>query len=465
MKALWLVLGTQVAQGLYVRCGARRRFLSAARALPVGVDPNDNLPAGWEVYEEDGATLYYNALTDETQSLHPYYDEDGVEEAAAAAAAIDALAALDAVEEAAVEEAAPAAPKAYVPPLGGRVVQALDDFVDDRPAETAEELFLRRVDSFSPEEFASPPMDDAVVDEVFGEEDSWSGASDWESPESAWGGDVSYGDDAGGGAAATAATVTDLEDGTSLVEEGDDGDASAEELLDLFEEDQEELYEELYEDERLGVAPSHELIEVDEDGDPVTLAQVMTYVDEATCVGCTMCASIAPQTFLMEDGHGRARVFNQEGDDEETLREAISTCPVSCIHFVPWDELVELERAREEAMRNYNFKGRLVGNDGFLGDNGVQEISSNNAARCNNCPTNECGNCPMFGVGDRASGRLCGNCPTNGCQGCPVGMKYPEFQKRRARRDRKRRILEKTRREAAEEALAGLQKTDRSVDL
>ena len=53
---------------------------------------------------------------------------------------------------------------------------------------------------------------------------------------------------------------------------------------------------------------------------------------------------------MMEDQHGRARSFNQEGDDEETIREAIGTCPVSCIHFVPWDELVSLERSRSETV-------------------------------------------------------------------------------------------------------------------
>ncbi|EGB07554.1 hypothetical protein AURANDRAFT_16950, partial [Aureococcus anophagefferens] len=72
----------------------------------------------------------------------------------------------------------------------------------------------------------------------------------------------------------------------------------------------------------------------------------MVFVDEATCIGCTMCASIAPLTFLMEDDFGRARTFNQEGDDDETVAEAISTCPVDCIHYVPWDELVSLERER-----------------------------------------------------------------------------------------------------------------------
>ena len=35
-------------------------------------------------------------------------------------------------------------------------------------------------------------------------------------------------------------------------------------------------------------------------------------------VGCTLCAGIAPSTFQMTDDYGRW-VFNQEGEDEETI--------------------------------------------------------------------------------------------------------------------------------------------------
>lgn len=35
------------------------------------------------------------------------------------------------------------------------------------------------------------------------------------------------------------------------------------------------------------------------------------YVDEYTCIGCTNCAHVAPNTFYMDDEHGRARVFQQ----------------------------------------------------------------------------------------------------------------------------------------------------------
>ena len=206
-----------------------------------------------------------------------------------------------------------------------------------------------------------------------------------------------------------------------------------------------------FEDTRLGVKASHELVETDDDGDPLTDRDRMIFVDEATCIGCTSCACIAPQTFQMEPEHGRARAVRQDGDLEEILEEAIATCPVDCIHWVPWDELVSLEKERETVI--YNFKGRLVGNEGLASTNGagaaLLDISSNKASRCSNCPSNKCDNCPMFSVADDSartalatSGtarKRCGNCPTNGCVGCPVASANPEFQKRRARREIKRK--------------------------
>jgi len=57
----------------------------------------------------------------------------------------------------------------------------------------------------------------------------------------------------------------------------------------------------------------------------------------------------------------------------------------------------------------------------------------------------------MFAVSqERTRKTRCGKCPENGCANCPIAVKYPEFQKRRARRDRKRKEREKAKqREAA----------------
>lgn len=72
------------------------------------------------------------------------------------------------------------------------------------------------------------------------------------------------------------------------------------------------------------------------------------YVDEVTCIGCKNCAHVAPNTFAIEPEHGRSRVFSQNGDDEAVIQEAIDTCPVDCIHWVPYEELKQLEEKRKQ---------------------------------------------------------------------------------------------------------------------
>lgn len=155
--------------------------------------------------------------------------------------------------------------------------------------------------------------------------------------------------------------------------------------------------------EDLKEVESHTKVDIDtETGDPVR-AQ-MVYVDEHACIGCTNCAMIATNTFYMNDEYGRARVYNQWGDDDETIQIAIETCPVDCIHYVPFPELKALEIDRRDM--TLNFKGRYVGNDsmshrvgGAVKFSEQQQISGNMGSRCNNCPSRGCKNCPMFGVG------------------------------------------------------------------
>lgn len=189
-----------------------------------------------------------------------------------------------------------------------------------------------------------------------------------------------------------------------------------------------------WEEVDLQTVESHTLVEKYEDGEPVR--SKMVYVDEHTCIGCTNCAMIAQSTFFMHQDHGRARVFQQWGDDEETIQIAIETCPVDCIHYVPYEELVKLEKERRG--QNINFKARLVSQAEYGntlshrvgGPNSFtapQVISGNMSARCNNCPTRGCYNCPMYGVG-----------------------KNPEFEKKEAaRKERiaKRKLQEQRERE------------------
>jgi len=147
---------------------------------------------------------------------------------------------------------------------------------------------------------------------------------------------------------------------------------------------------------------SHQHVEVDKvTGEPMYIERFV-YVDEYTCIGCTNCACVAKNTFFMEDDYGRARVFLQGGDDDETIQTAVETCPVDCIHFVPWAELKSLEKERSE-MAEINYKARLVGGDGAImarNGGGMQQISGNSGYRCNNCPSLGCAKCPMYGVGE-----------------------------------------------------------------
>jgi ferredoxin len=71
-----------------------------------------------------------------------------------------------------------------------------------------------------------------------------------------------------------------------------------------------------------------------------------SFVDENICIGCKNCTHVATNTFYIEPEYGRARVFNQDGDQEELIEEAMDTCPVNCIHWLDYTELKQLERER-----------------------------------------------------------------------------------------------------------------------
>jgi ferredoxin len=70
------------------------------------------------------------------------------------------------------------------------------------------------------------------------------------------------------------------------------------------------------------------------------------FVDENICIGCKNCTHVATNTFYIEPEYGRARVFNQDGDLEELIEEAMDTCPVNCIHWLDYTELKQMEYER-----------------------------------------------------------------------------------------------------------------------
>ncbi len=89
--------------------------------------------------------------------------------------------------------------------------------------------------------------------------------------------------------------------------------------------------------------------------DPVLggkLREKAVWVDERKCIGCTYCSSVATNTFSMEPEQGRARAFRQDGDSEELIQEAIDTCPVDCIEWVSFEELLKLRKILD----NHHFR-------------------------------------------------------------------------------------------------------------
>ena len=59
------------------------------------------------------------------------------------------------------------------------------------------------------------------------------------------------------------------------------------------------------------------------------------YIDTGECIGCESCVELCPDVFEFDDASEKAKVILSEGGDEDCIEEAISTCPVECIH---WDE-------------------------------------------------------------------------------------------------------------------------------
>ncbi|KAA8499920.1 Ferredoxin-1 [Porphyridium purpureum] len=148
----------------------------------------------------------------------------------------------------------------------------------------------------------------------------------------------------------------------------------------------------------LGAEPSHKYVKFDANG--VASRDRFVYVDEVDCIGCSHCAMTARNTFFLEPDHGRARAFRQDGDPEELVSEAIDTCPVNCIYYVDWDDLVTLEK--ERVGQRINNAARLVGGSDLTNARAQSKASvmTSGKVRCENCPGRGCADCPLYGVGE-----------------------------------------------------------------
>ncbi|KAG7346760.1 4Fe-4S single cluster domain of ferredoxin I [Nitzschia inconspicua] len=92
---------------------------------------------------------------------------------------------------------------------------------------------------------------------------------------------------------------------------------------------------------------SHKLLEMARDGNtPLRMRDgEFVFIDEESCIGCMMCANVAPAAFVMLES-GRARTFHQRSGPD--VDQAVASCPVSCMHPVSYHELKEFETARDE---------------------------------------------------------------------------------------------------------------------
>ena len=61
-------------------------------------------------------------------------------------------------------------------------------------------------------------------------------------------------------------------------------------------------------------------------------AKKKAYVDEDTCIGCALCTQIAPGTFAMKE-NGKSQATGPHSEPEETIQNAINSCPVQCISW------------------------------------------------------------------------------------------------------------------------------------
>ena len=79
------------------------------------------------------------------------------------------------------------------------------------------------------------------------------------------------------------------------------------------------------------------------------LKEKAVWVDESRCIGCQYCVHVANNTFIVDEDYG-SRAVRQDGDNFETLQEAIDTCPVDCIHWVNFENLADLENSLDRDM-------------------------------------------------------------------------------------------------------------------
>ena len=150
-----------------------------------------------------------------------------------------------------------------------------------------------------------------------------------------------------------------------------------------------------------GIHASHKLIETvpGDSNTPLYLKQgSMIFIDEESCIGCTQCASVSPDSFMMVES-GRFRTFVQRDTPDVSL--AVQACPVSCMHRVTLQELKEYENARDSGEyfggRKTHIPLHVAGIDSD--SNRKSSWYHNLKSKCatsGNCPQKGCYECPKY---------------------------------------------------------------------
>ncbi|MFW6415016.1 MAG: ferredoxin [Thermodesulfobacteriota bacterium] len=58
-------------------------------------------------------------------------------------------------------------------------------------------------------------------------------------------------------------------------------------------------------------------------------------IDQDECIGCESCVEICPEVFGFDSEDEKAYVIDSQAASEESIQEAMDSCPVECI---TWEE-------------------------------------------------------------------------------------------------------------------------------
>jgi ferredoxin len=56
-------------------------------------------------------------------------------------------------------------------------------------------------------------------------------------------------------------------------------------------------------------------------------------IDKDECIGCESCVELCAEVFAFNENEEKAEVILAEGGPQDCIEEAMSTCPVECIHW------------------------------------------------------------------------------------------------------------------------------------